>query len=676
MKIRRPLSMVFFLVVCISLVSMSCQLTGVVNKPASTPAGKPAQQGNWVYDPILANPVNATSDQESISLGDPDNNISIVIPGGSFDQATQVTLQHPQSVPDVVAAEFTPVGAPIEISAEAPVRLNQAATLTFKVDQDQYAEDLKAGNIWITYYDGKTWEYFPPDSTDAATGVVSFNTYHFSMFGAGKIDVEQQIKQYSHSKTLAKTVQKDVDKVVDKIVEQTVDHILKSQLGLTDQAAEESTKFKILSSLANDDEYREIVEKFIAGDAEGFNKTMMVFAGKKIAENVDKAAFKSTLNYLSGKGAAMLEAGSQAAGYIAEGQYAEAGKIIGEKIADSFMVTRFFKAGAEFVQYRIETWKNAEIEAAYQAFRNGADSKFFGYNVDAGDFEALWNQMKGIATRLQSEAVDRETKRRADLGLPPATDAELDEVRSQVKTDLAEQFTNRQSQEAEMEKQAAHLEELINKLKEDGLLEKGMYGYSEANFNTETRLDQLLHLAEKILRDTGRNDWNTTVFTNDKEISANDMVSLMKAWYSTDGPAEYAKVLLDKFGIDLNKSTFKYVLQKPVSKVVSSVTADTETLFQNMFGIEYGLANGGQFHTYVAWGQKVKNGVVGGGFRSSIGAWTGAPDGLNPGDQITFTVNIYPGWDPNNKPPSQTLPEGVISIKLNGVPVGELRGRY
>jgi hypothetical protein len=38
------------------------------------------------------------------------------------------------------------------------------------------------------------------------------------------------------------------------------------------------------------------------------------------------------------------------------------------------MVTKFFKVGVEIVQYRIETWKDAEIEAAYQAFRNGADS--------------------------------------------------------------------------------------------------------------------------------------------------------------------------------------------------------------------------------------------------------------------------------------------------------------
>jgi hypothetical protein len=511
---------------------------------------QPAQQTStgklvpWEYQPAISTPIKAVSDKQAITLQDSNNVISVKVPGGSFDTATSLSLGHPQNVPQVMSSEFTPIGAPIEISG-ADTRLNQPATVTFRVDKDRYASELKDGSLCIAYYDGRQWEYFEPTQIEPSSGMLSFTTYHFSLFGYGKISVEQQIKQYSHSKVVAKTVQKNVDKVVDKIVEQTVEHILKDKLGMN----EDSTKFKIMSSLANDDEYRDLVDQFREGNAEEFNKTMMVFAGKKIAENVGKSALQSSLKYLSGKGVGMLEAGSQAAGFVAEGQYAEAGKIIGEKIADGFLVTKFVKAGAEIVQYNINTWKDAEIEAAYKAYQNGSNNKFFGYNVDLGDFDAVWNQMRGIGTRLESEAVNREIKRRENLGLRPPTDAELDAVRAQVKTDLKDQFEKRKSQEAEMEKETARTETLIGKLKDNGLLEEGMYGYDEANFNTETRLDQLLYLSEKILRDTGRKDWNTTLFSNDKEICANDMIALMKAWYSKNGPAEYAKLLYDKFKI-------------------------------------------------------------------------------------------------------------------------------
>ena len=231
--------------------------------------------------------------------------------------------------------------------------------------------------------------------------------------------------------------QKKVDSVVNEMVKNSVEYILKKRLGLTDDTAEESVKFKIMSSLANDDEYKDIVDKFREGDITGVNETFNLFVGKKIAENLEDSMWKSSLEFLSDSGTGLITAGSQAAGYAAEGQYLEAGRILGTQIAEEFMITKIVQAGVEIVQYNIDTWKDAEIEAAYKAYRDGSNNKFFGYNVDKGDFDSLYNQMRGISVRLESEAVEREIKRRAEYGLPPATEEDLEAVRNKVKADLA-----------------------------------------------------------------------------------------------------------------------------------------------------------------------------------------------------------------------------------------------
>jgi hypothetical protein len=150
-------------------------------------------------------------------------------------------------------------------------------------------------------------------------------------------------------------------------------------------------------------------------------------------------------------------------------------------------------------------------------------------------------------------------------------------------------------------------------------------------------------MVKKVLRDTGRQNWNTTAFTNDKEISANDVVSLIKAWYSTDGQNEYAKLLKEKFGIDLNVK--KYILEsgKPL---VKNVTADTRDFFSNSFKIIAGSAmlgpGGGQFSSGVAWGGSPTRYT---GFMGSTGFWSSPPSGLSPGDQVSIKLRLIPSYD-------------------------------
>ena len=659
MSIGRAISLLIALIVILSVFLAGCSKANTQTTQANQSSQGKAV--DWKYEAVIKEAIVVTCDKQPVTAGNlSTDGVQLSIPANSFDVGTKLTVENPKSVPLVISNQFTPIGAPVDITG-AESRLSSPAVVTFQVDKGKYAANLKDGGIWIAYFSGKKWEYFQPDTIDSMAGTISFKTYHFSTFAYGMVSVEEQIKQYTHSASLASLAQKKVDKLVENLVANVVDMILIDELGWQDKSA----KYQIISGLANDVEYRKLIDIFNNRDFEKFNSMLQIYAGKKIAENVDKAAFLGILKGVN-KNANAIAAASEVAGYMMEGQYAEAGRILGEKIANGFLITKLVNAGAEVVQYNIDLWKDAEIEAAFQAYKNGSDDKFWGYNVDAGKFDDLWNQMRGIATRLEVEAVEREIRRRATLSMPAATESELNDIRAQVKKEMEDNFKQRLNQEAELEKEAARLQSLVIIFQDSRLLEFGMYGYSEANDTLELRLDKLFHMVSKVLRDTGRLNWNTTAFTNEKEISANDVVSLIKAWYSTDGQNEYSKMLKEKFGIDL--SVKKYILEsgKPV---VKSVTADTKDFFSNSFKIIVGSAvlgpGSGQFSSSVAWGGSPTRYT---GFMSSIGFWSSPPTGINPGDQVNIKLQLIPSYDTKT---TTTFTE-IMTVLFNKKAVGEV----
>lgn len=305
---------------------------GAAPAPKAKPVVPPSPTADprltaWKYEKPIANPLSASSGNAETSLGDVEKDlVKVSVPGNILDSAATVTISTPDKVPDIVAKEFAPGGAPISISAgDKEVRLSQPVSITMKIDSRQITTRTLPSDFWVTYFDGKDWEYLRPGVVDLKARTLTFSTYHFSLFGYGKISLDQRIEKYAHSKTLENMAQKTVDKYVEKAVEKTVEHILKDRLGIDD----ESTKSKILSSLANDDDYRDIYEKIMEGDVVGANQSLQVFAGKKIAENVEKSKLSKALGSLADKGVGYVESVAQASGYLAEGRYKDAGRILG-----------------------------------------------------------------------------------------------------------------------------------------------------------------------------------------------------------------------------------------------------------------------------------------------------------------------------------------------------------
>ena len=197
----------------------------------------------------------------------------------------------------------------------------------------------------------------------------------------------------------------------------------------------------------------------------------------------------------------------------------------------------------------IDLWKHDEIDAAYEAWRNGADGVFFGYNVDPGQFEDLWTQMRGIATRLQSEAVTRFEKAAAESGIE-VTDAQRDAVRDQVRAGLLEEFQRRRDNEDRKAKLKEEMKELLERYEDTNLLSSSRYGFDE-KVSREERLQQLLDIKARIVADLERDTMHMGSFTTDESVSVFDVVQLTQTLLS-GGEKAYADQLQEEFGIGGN----------------------------------------------------------------------------------------------------------------------------
>ena len=560
---------------------------------------------NWKYNSVIKKPVNTTSNSEAATLGDINSQkVHVVVPGDSFDNPAQISLVTPENVPKYDSNKFTPIGAPVDISADVNTRLNKPATIHMKIDNiDKYQDDIQNESIWIAYYNGTNWDYFKPSGYDEAKKELYFDTYHYCFFGYGKIDVEERIAKCIHSESVASYLQSDqIDETLNSAVEKITEHILKEKLGIEDDAL----SAKIISSLVNDDEYGDLIDKIKAKDVEGFNQDFNAFVGKKIAENLEESMLGEALGTIADK--ELLEPASQALGYASAGDFAEAGRIIGEQIADKFVFTQVAKGVIEVTQYNIDKWKDAEIEAAYKAYKNGANNKFWGYNVDPNDFDALWVQMRGIATKLQSDAVQAEIQRREEMSMRPATDEELEAVREKAAKELKKQFEQRAKEEGKIAEEEARLSKLVKAYQGNQLFTNLEFGYEDI-MPVEARIKSLIKIRDKILRDTERKGWNFSTVSNDREIGLGDLLSLTKAWFSDTTGDAYAKEIKKRFNIDVNKKKTPPAVTQPVCDLaIEPKTLSGETDQKYTFTATTAIEGNLRFDWYMD-GKKVKSGT-------------------------------------------------------------------
>lgn len=508
---------------------------------------------NWEYEKTIKNPLKATCSNSEVKLGNLEKEgVEVTIPAGAFSKSTEVTLINPDKTPKYNNEEMIGFGAPIDISVEdGPVRLQEPVTIKMKFNPADLGEaDVESGSLHLGYYNGKEWQYIKP-VVDREKNIMTITTSHFCLFGRTKLTVDQRIEEYTHNKALADWAQDQSDELTNGAAEKIIDHILKDKLGIVD----ESTKGKVLGSLLKDDEWGDMVRNLASDDVEGFNQDLQVLVGKKIVDNVPKSTLSKALGGLTSDfGVTTVAKASEAAGYLAEGRARDAAQILGEHIADQFMITTAGKIAVAAIEHKISSWKNEEVEAAYQAYKNGASSRvpYWGYQVEKGNFDDVWSQMGGAARQLQLEAIAAQEKARKDAGMPALDNNEKNKIRILVERDLKKQFEHRVKTDAEIEKKKAEYDMVMKMYKEAGFMDKGRWGWDKA-YELEQRLDSLTHFKNKLLKDTGRTSIKNGDHHTQDAIAINELKLVAMYWFGTDDPVErqqkYAKFLKDEYGI-------------------------------------------------------------------------------------------------------------------------------
>lgn len=504
----------------------------------------------WEYEQKIATPVNGvvTTDQD-LSVGDlQTHQVGLVIKQWALSSGTVITLQHPSKTPKIFGEQVQTLGAPIEINAwEKSVRLDEKAVVTFTFDPKVLIPDTFPSELRVVYFNGQEWETIRPLSVDMTWGIVTFETYHFSFFWLNKIKDKTKItEEWIHSKTLDEELKKNLNSASDHVANQIIDLTLQ-KMWITDK----SLKGKILSDVLKDDSYKKIYDAYQKWDVADLNQRINLLASKKIVQNVPSSVFKSLLaGTIDAKDD--IEAVSKAAGFAVEGRYEDAARIIGENIADKFLLTTATKIAAEVMQGQIDSRKNKEVEAAYMAFKNWADGYFWWYNVDPGDFNSVWDQMRGIRRQLEIDAIAKENAIRRESWMPALTAAQEDMVREWVKASYEKQFALRKEREIEITKQEEKLRLIIAWFAQADFFDSTLGPvWLDKGYDYDSKLDVLDHFTRKMMDDTGRFDVSEKEWLLvDWALQITDIVQAARLYFWwPDGKKAYQKFLKDRFGI-------------------------------------------------------------------------------------------------------------------------------
>lgn len=529
------------------------------------------------FPQALSGTVDAKSDLRLGSLST--NKVELVVASWAVTSGISLQLQNPKKTPKVFGQQMETIWAPIEIVAwEKPLRLDNMATIRFAFDPKSLSSGTVPSELRVVYFDGQEWSTIRPSLIDMTWGIVQFETYHFSLFGLNKIKDKTKItEERIHSKTLDDELKKNLNSMSDHVTNQIIDLTLQ-KMGINDK----SLKGKILADVLKDDGYKKIYDAYEKWDVLDLNQKISLLAGKKIAQIVPDSVFKSAL-----KGTLDLkddiEAVSKAAGFAAEGRYEDAARIIGEDIADKFLITTAWKIAWEVMQGQIDSRKNKEVEAAYMAFKNGADGYFWWYNVDPGDFDGVRDQMRGIRRQLEIDAIAKENAIRRESGMEVLSAAQEDMVREWVKTSFQKQFALRKEREIEITKQEEKLRLVIDWFAGADFFDStlGPVGLDKG-LDFESKLDVLGYFASKMMKDTWRFDVSTKEgLLVEGALQVSDIVQAGRLYFSwPEGKKAYNKFLKDRFGIIIAPSLQELAWNRNGSATITSIVLSEEAKAQ------------------------------------------------------------------------------------------------
>ena len=471
------------------------------------------------------------------------NNIQLSIPERTFDKKqVKIDVNEMTGAPVFNTKRANRVGPVYDIAIDQnSKRLKKPVTVKLKLFKPKDVKIEHPDDFWIGYYNGKRWDYFKPLHVDLDGKYIEFETFHFCWFSTANPTKEERINNFAEKEAVSKWAKNNYNQPTRKATEQIVKQILLDKLGIKNKGFTQD----VVESIMNEDDYAKLLVSYNDKNMKQFGQNLAILAGKKIVDVTKK--YGGTANKVLGgvtNHASKLNAGINITRALSEGDYEKAAKELSLEIINTYPITKLYREAARVTQKQIDRWKNQELEAAYHVFVNGADSSipFWGYSVRPGDFEAVWNQMKGLQAQILRDGIkDYGIKHNIDVSI--LGKSSLDRIRRQIKRDLKKEFEKRRKETAEIERIKKQNLKLIDEFRSANLLTYGRFGYTD-----ETSFDQMLRrlflIKDMILKDT-RSKIGFLGINENGIISAKRVAWLIQIWYSKNGKEKYRKKLIE-----------------------------------------------------------------------------------------------------------------------------------
>lgn len=486
----------FFLI--LSLTFSTVLLTGCSNKNAKTSANS---KDEWVSHSKLQESILLENYDKDSILGDIEKDgITVKVPKGAFKNGTKLIISKPEKGYSYNKNSMMPKGYPFEFRIEGEQgRSDMPILVKIAIDKNNF-EGLKEfeGFRGVHFSEESGWTYTYPVEVNREFSYIAFNIYNNPLWGTAELTEEERKEQFLKGKALQSWGEKQLEGDIRQATKETIESILVNQFNAKNKSEIEKIALEVMKELKYGTlEYGKLANDLMNKDFKSYTANVATMIGKTFAQSME-ADNMSTLFGQTGSVVA-------ATGHLWEGDYSGAGMKIAEAILDTSPVYKAAKLAVDVVDIKINNWKNNGIEEAYKAYKEGSnDYILFGYDVDPGDFEAVWDQMRGVARQIEMDAIK---KYASSIGVKESelSSEQIKIAKDRVKKNLKDQFEKRIKQEAEIEKEKENQREVILQFEKWNLLKKGSTWYPEDS-SVEQMLERLYNQIKRIQKEIGRFD--------------------------------------------------------------------------------------------------------------------------------------------------------------------------
>ena len=432
--------------------------------------------------------------------------------------------------PDKERFELGTTGFDFTLEGAEYVRPDGPINVTFKIDEDMLANLEDEGFFQIAYYFDDNWYLQDVDEVDMLNGTASVALHHFSWLFPVKLTkselrdqkaqemAENKFNDENNLKNIAKKGQSDLQKVISEAT------------GVTDTKALEAVAEYIL----NDKDFTSVI---LSGKKEDYTAF-----STKVAEMMAK---KMSSAAKIGSNATLIAGAFQAAGYVWGLDAKGAAESISNTLLDSSPYGKLLKLSITVTDESIKSWKKNGIEEMFQAYKNGADEGWLGYNLKKGDFDTALDQSDAIERQIKIDAVKRYCalydKKEADLSTEKIADLKKEAINN-----LRENFKDRVEKEADIAEYKDYYKKLLdafenNKVDDSITIKVDLM----RDLTYEQRLESYERVTNKILDMVGKKI-NFGELLDESEIPMSVVTMALKKWYEEDGEAKVKEYLQEQ----------------------------------------------------------------------------------------------------------------------------------